>query len=273
MTDHLLRSYAPIPTAGWQQIDDEAKSRLTSRLAARRIVDWAGPRGWKHSATNLGRTNPLETTPPGTKSETAIARQRRVLPLSEFRVSFTVDWSALQDAERGATDVDYSDLDRATYDAALIENRAIFHGWPDAGITGLTECSAHSSVTLAQDVSAYPHVVAKAIDVLRQAGVEGPYSLAIGPEGYTRIAETTESGGYPLQQHLSSILGGDIVWAPGLDGALVVSKRGGDFVLDVGQDFSIGYSRHDAESVTLYLEESFSFHVNERDAVVVLAAA
>ncbi len=128
-------------------------------------------------------------------------------------------------------------------------------------------------MTLAQDVSAYPHVVAKAIDVLRQAGVEGPYSLAIGPEGYTRIAETTESGGYPLQQHLSSILGGDIVWAPGLDGALVVSKRGGDFVLDVGQDFSIGYSRHDAESVTLYLEESFSFHVNERDAVVVLAAA
>ena len=102
MTDHLLRAYAPIPTAGWQQIDDEAKSRLTPRLAARRMVDWSGPHGWTHSATNLGRTAPLETTPPGTKSETVIARQRRVLPLSEFRVSFTVECSGLQDAERGA---------------------------------------------------------------------------------------------------------------------------------------------------------------------------
>lgn len=94
--------------------------------------------------------------------------------------------------------------------------------------------------------------------------------MAIGSEGYTHILETTEHGGYPLQEHLSKILGGDVVWAPGLDGALVVSKRGGDFIFDVGQDFSIGYTRHDAELVTLYLEESFSFRVTEPDAAVVL---
>jgi len=181
-----------------------------------------------------------------------------------------VECSGLQDAERGATDVDYGDLDRAAYDAALIENRAIFHGWPEAGITGITESSAHPSMTLGQDLNAYPLVIAKATDVLRQAGIEGPYALAIGPHGYTRIVETIEHGGYLLQQHLSKILGGDIVWAPGLDGALVVSTRGDDFVLDVGQDFSVGYARHDAELVTLYLEESFSFRVNEPDAAVVL---
>lgn len=60
------------------------------------------------------------------------------------------------------------------------------------------------------------------------------------------------------------------MWAPGLDGALVMSKRGGDFVLDVGQDLSIGYVRHDAELVTLYLEESFSFRVTEPDAAIAL---
>jgi uncharacterized linocin/CFP29 family protein len=270
MTDHLLRQYAPIPTTGWQQIENEAKSRLTPRLAARRLVDWSGPHGWTHSATNLGRTASLETVPPGTKSETVVARQRRVLALSEFRVSFTVECSALQDAERGATDVDYADLDRAAHEAALIENRAVFHGWPDAGITGIVESSTHPSLTLKQDVKTYPHAIAQATDILRQAGIEGPFALAIGSEGYTRIVETTEHGGYPLQEHLSKILGGDVVWAPGLDGALVVSKRGGDFILDVGQDFSIGYTRHDAELVTLYLEESFSFRVTEPDAAVVL---
>jgi uncharacterized linocin/CFP29 family protein len=270
MTDHLLRKYAPIPDTGWKQIDEEAKDRLTARLAARRLVDWSGPHGWAHSATNLGRTAALDGAPPGTKSETMVARRRRVLALSEFRVGFTVECSGLQDAERGATDVDYADLDRATHDAALIENRAVFHGWPEAGITGIVESSAHPSLTLGQDANAYPHAIAEATNVLRQAGIEGPYALAIGPEGYTRIAQTAENGGYPLREHLSKILGGEIVWAPGLDGALVVSKRGGDFVLDVGQDFSIGYTRHDAEVVTLYLEESFSFRVTEPDAAVVL---
>jgi uncharacterized linocin/CFP29 family protein len=105
-TDHLLRNYAPIPATGWQQIDDEAKDRLTARLAARRLVDWSGPHGWAHSATNLGRTASLDSTPPGIKSETVVARQRRVLALTELRVSFTVDCSGLQDAERGATDIE-----------------------------------------------------------------------------------------------------------------------------------------------------------------------
>ncbi|PZS39184.1 MAG: bacteriocin [Pseudonocardiales bacterium] len=269
MTDHLLRKYAPIPATAWQQIDDEAKDRLTSRLAARRVVDWSGPHGWAHSATNLGRTAPLENAPPGTKSETVLARRRRVLALSEIRVSFTVDCSGLQDAERGATDVGYADLDRATYDAALIENRAVFHGWPEAGIVGIVESSSHPSLTLGHDANTYPRSIAEATNLLRQAGIEGPYTLAVGPEGYTRIAQATEHG-YPLREHLTKILGGDLVWAPGLDGALVVSKRGGDFVLDVGQDFSIGYLRHDTESVTLYLEESFSFRVTEPDAAVVL---
>ncbi|MGH4013847.1 MAG: family 1 encapsulin nanocompartment shell protein [Pseudonocardiaceae bacterium] len=185
-------------------------------------------------------------------------------------MSFTVECSGLQDVERGAADVDYADLDRAAHDAALIENRAVFHGWPEAGIAGIVASSAHPTLTLGENADGYPHAVAQAADMLRQAGIEGPYALAIGPQGYTRIAETTEHGGYPLQEHLSRILGGDVVWAPGLDGALVLSKRGGDFVLDVGQDFSIGYTRHDAELVTLYLEESFSFRVTEPDAAVVL---
>ena len=73
----------------------------------------------------------------------------------------------------------------------------MFHGWADAGISGLTESSAHPTLAWGQDVEAYPHAVAKATDVLRQAGIEGPYLLAIGPEGYTRIVQTTERGAIP----------------------------------------------------------------------------
>ncbi|MGB9278741.1 MAG: family 1 encapsulin nanocompartment shell protein [Pseudonocardiaceae bacterium] len=69
MTDHLLRKYAPIPATGWQQIDAEAKERVTGRLAARRPVDWSGPHGWAHSATNLGRTTSLAAAPLGRKRQ------------------------------------------------------------------------------------------------------------------------------------------------------------------------------------------------------------
>ena len=272
MMDHLLRNYAPIPAAAWRQIDDEAKSRLTPRLAARRLVDWSGPHGWGYSAVNLGRIASVGTTPPGTKTDMVVAQQRRVLALSEFKVSFSVEVSGLEDAERGAVDVDYADLDRAACDAALIENRAIFHGWPDAGITGIVEASVHPAVTVGK-IDDYPQAIAQATDTLRQAGIQGPYCLAINPQEYTNILASTEHGGYPLAEHLSRILGGDLVRAPGLDGALVVSKRGGDFLLDVGQDFAIGYTSHNAEQVTLYLEESFSFRVTEPQAAVVLTLA
>jgi uncharacterized linocin/CFP29 family protein len=55
-----------------------------------------------------------------------------------------------------------------------------------------------------------------------------------------------------------------------VQGGVVLSLRGGDFVLESGQDLSIGYSSHDADVVRLYIEESFSFRVLEPDAAVAL---
>jgi uncharacterized linocin/CFP29 family protein len=72
---------------------------------------------------------------------------------------------------------------------------------------------------------------------------------------------------------LRKIVGGPVVWAPGVRGAVVLSQRGGDFVLEVGEDLSIGYQSHDAEAVQLYLLESFTFRVLTSDAAVALTRA
>ena len=88
---------------------------------------------------------------------------------------------------------------------------------------------------------------------------------------YRRALETTEHGGYLARSTTCSrIIDGPLVWAPGLDGGVLVSLRGGDFVFDSGQDLSIGYDSHDAERVRLYLEESFSFQAVTPDAAVAL---
>ena len=59
---------------------------------------------------------------------------------------------------------------------------------------------------------------------------------------------------------------------PGVDGAVVLSLRGGDFFFASGQDLSVGYERSDESYVHLYLEESFSFRVATAEAAVVLPA-
>ena len=151
------------------------------------------------------------------------------------------------------------------------ENAAVFHGWKDAGIVGIAEASEHDPVALGEDCERYPRHVAKAVEALLAAGIDGPYGLALGPEPYTRVLETSEHGGYPLLEHLRQIAGGPLVWAPGVNGAVVVSLRGGDFLFESGEDISIGYDRHDGEAVHLYLEESFSFRVVTPEAAVPLA--
>ncbi len=265
MMDHLLRELAPIPDAAWAQIEQEAKRRLVTQLAGRKLVDFSGPHGWEYSATNVGRAGAI-TGP----SQGVSAVQRRVLPLVELVAEFRVSRIELEDAERGAQDLDLEELDEAVRQIALGENVTVFHGYPAAGMRGITECSAHEPIPFEDDMEQYPKVVARATDVLRRAGIEGPYGLAISPEIYTGIVETTEHGGHLLLDHLRQILDGPLVWAPGVQGGVVISLRGGDFMLDCGEDLSIGYRAHDTDVVRLYLEESFSFRVIEPDAAVAL---
>lgn len=105
---------------------------------------------------------------------------------------------------------------------------------------------------------------------LLRSGIAGPYALALGGEQYQLVVETAEHGGYPLLEHLRKILEGPIVWAPGVQGAIVVSTRGGDVLFESGQDLSLGYDGHDGDVVRLYLQESFSFRVATPEAAVVL---
>jgi uncharacterized linocin/CFP29 family protein len=267
--NHLLRSLAPISDAGWAEIDDEARERLTAALAARKLVDFAGPRGWGHSASRLGRTKALDASPidGGVR-----AAQRRVLPLVELRRDFELSREELRDGDRGAPDVDLESLDVAAQEIARAENVAVFHGFEEAGIVGITEASPHPPIPLADDADDYPGQVAKAVELMLRAGVGGPYGVALGPGCYTAVIEATEHGGYLVFDHLGKILGGPIIWAPGVNGAVVLSVRGGDFLFDSGQDLSVGYESHDADAVRLYLEESFSFRVATAEAAVALTA-
>lgn len=264
----LLRGLAPVSDQAWEQIDAEAKQTLELMLAARKLVDFTGPLGWEASAISLGRTERLDVEP----EPNVQARLRKVQPLVELRVPFELSRDELESLGRGAKDPDLDAVRHAARSAATAEDRAVFHGYAPGGIAGIAEASPHASLTIGDDYASYPALVAAAIDVLHGAGVHGPYAVALGPRCYAGLTKTTQ-GGFPVLDHVRRLVEGPIVWAPALDGAVVLSMRGGDFELVVGQDFSIGYLDHTAASVRLYLQQSFTFRVLSPEAGVALAYA
>ena len=265
---HLLRGHAPITDEGWKLIDEEARERLQPGLATRRLVDFSGPHGWEYSATNLGRVERADVS----ELKGVEANRRIVLALIELRSRFTVAREELRAGDRGSEDVDFASLDDAAQRIVDAENTAVFHSWTKAGIEGITAATPHKPIVRAKSFEDYTGCVARAVELLLRSGIEGPYGLALGREDYTRVVETAEHGGYPLLDHLRNIIKGPIVWAPGVKGAVVLSMRGGDFAFDSGEDLSVGYESHDAESVSLYIEESFSFRVLTPEAAVAITA-
>jgi uncharacterized linocin/CFP29 family protein len=263
--DNLHRELAPVSEAAWAQIGEEAERTLKRHLAGRRVVDVHGPDGYGLSAVSTGHVHDIDAPGDGVQ-----ARQRRALALVELRVPFVLDRQQIDDVERGSEDSDWQPVKDAARQIAFTEDRAIFDGYPAAGIEGIRPGASNPPLTLPADVREYPAAIAKALGQLREAGVEGPYAVLLSAEAYIAVSETSDHG-YPVIEHIKRLLSGDIVWAPAISGAAVLSTRGGDFSLHLGQDVSIGYLSHTVTEVHLYLQETLTFQMLTAEAAVGLS--
>jgi uncharacterized linocin/CFP29 family protein len=263
--NRLRRAAAPISERAWEAIDDEAQRTLRHFLAARRVVDFEGPRGWDHATETLGGVDEL---PP--LRDAVTTRLRRVLPLMELRTEFEISREVLDAIDSGLRDPDLSTVRDAAREVALAEDEAVFNGYKAAGIAGIKSDTPHQPLEITESYQEYPRSVAQAVGRLHDEGIAGPYAIALGPRCYTGVIETTERGGFPVLEHIRMIVGGPIVSALAVDGAVVLSRRGGDFTLTSGGDFAIGYVTHDDRSVRLFLEESMTFRNSGPEAAVAL---
>jgi uncharacterized linocin/CFP29 family protein len=265
--NNLHRELAPISDAAWADIETEARRTFEQNVAARRVVDLAGPDGPGLASVNTGHLSDVDAPADG-----VIAKLRTAQPLVQLRVPFTVNRQDVDDVERGAQDPDWQLVKDAAKKIAFAEDRAILEGYAAAGITGIRESSSNPALTLPAEARDYPTAVSQAVSALRLAGVGGPFSLLLSADAYTMVSETSDHG-YPIREHLARVIDGEIIWAPAIDGALLISARGGDFQLRLGQDLSIGYLSHDADSVQLYFQESLTSLVYTAEASVSLAVA
>jgi uncharacterized linocin/CFP29 family protein len=260
--DIFKRELAPITEAAWEQIETEAKNTLHANLSARKFVDVKGPFGLSYPAHTTGKLSVPK------KQDKAAVRYgvHQVMPLTESRISFELDVWELDNANRGASDIELTPLREAARAIAKFEENAIYGGFSEANLKGITGSVEFPVIKLSSDKSALLESVSKGITVLREASIEGPYALVASPAIWK--AFTSYSNGYPLNKHLEKILGGEIIYSPFIDDAYLVSLRGGDMDLILGSDFSIGYESHDSEKVKLFISESFTFMIYEPQVFV-----
>jgi uncharacterized linocin/CFP29 family protein len=265
MTNNLYRNLAPVTDVAWTEIELEATRTFKRHIAGRRVVDVSDPGGPVTAAVSTGRLVDVEAP-----SDGVVAHLRESKPLVRLRVPFTLSRAEIDNVERGAQDSDWDPVKEAAKKLAFIEDRAIFEGYAAASIEGIRNASSNKPLTLPADPREIPDVVSQAITELRLAGVEGPYSVLLSADVYTKVSETTEHG-YPILEHIDRLVPGDIIWAPAIEGAFVLTTRGGDFDLQLGTDVSIGYTSHNADTVQLYLQETLTFLCYTGEASVALS--
>lgn len=264
--NNLYRDLAPITEAAWEEIELEATRTFKRHIAGRRVVDVSEPGGPVAAAISTGRLANVASPTDGVE-----AHLRESKPLVRLRVPFTLSRYEIDNVERGANDSDWDPVKVAAKKLAFVEDRAIFEGYAAASIEGIRSASSNKTLTLPADPSEIPDVITQAISELRLAGVDGPYSVLLSADVYTKVSETTQHG-YPILEHIDRLVPGDIIWAPAIDGAFVLTTRGGDFDLQLGTDVTIGYTSHDAETVQLYLQETLTFLCYTAEASVPLSS-
>ena len=263
--NNLHRELAPVSEKAWAQVEEEASRTLKRHLAARRVVDVPGPKGIELCAVGTGHLRQIQAPGEGIQ-----AAQREAKALVELRVPFELTREAIDDVERGATDSNWGPVKDAARKIAFAEERAIFDGYAAAGIQGVRQGCSNPKVALPSNVKGYSAAVALAVSELRLAGVNGPYALVLGAAAYTAASGGSDDG-YPVLRHIQRLIDGEIIWAPAIEGGFVMTTRGGDFELDIGQDISIGYASHSKTTVELYLQETFTFRLLTSEAAVELA--
>ncbi|WP_320202088.1 family 1 encapsulin nanocompartment shell protein [Agrobacterium sp. rho-13.3] len=244
--NNLHRELAPISAAAWTQIEEEASRTLKRYLAARKLVDLIGPKGFDLSAVGTGHTNDVPPLREGLK-----VVRREIAPVIELRVPFMLTRRAIDDVERGANDSYWQPLKDAAKTMAFAEDHVVFEGYEAAGIRQVT---SNELLTLPGDIQTHPEIVERAVNALRLAGVNGPYALLLGADPYTALTGGSDDG-YPILKHIQKLIDKEVVWSPAVAGGVVVS---------------IGYLSHDADGVELYLQETLPYRVQTSGASVVL---
>jgi uncharacterized linocin/CFP29 family protein len=251
--DYLRRRFAPLSESAWKALDEAIVQTARHEMAARHLGQVEGPKGWEHVGARVGTMRPCRTP----ESKAAVCVPEVVL-LAELRVEFSVPWSAIEAFERGAPTLDARPAEVAAREIALAEDVLLFYGEP-IGSGFLT--SKESPRVQIGDWSRPGQLLSDLLDavqLLDTSGIPGPYEAVLPTGRYYAYAKAVSEGGYPTERHLRTLLRGVHRSSVMREAGVVYSTRGGDAVITVGGDLSVGYREHDRDAVHLMCVETLA---------------
>lgn len=264
--DTLRRDAAPLSDRVWKEIDDAVGKAARHVLTARRVATFDGPHGWDQLvASRLGTMTPCQTR----EGKATVCRPEVVL-LAEVRAEFSIPWTAIEVFERGATRLDTKHAEDAAREVALGEDRLALYGEPMGG--GFLT-SPDSPRVRSGDWKAPGRMIGdvlKAVETLDTRGFAGPYELVLSPVRYFEYLQAEGDHGYPAARQLREVVAAVHRSLVVHDVGAVFSVRGGDFMLSVGGDLSVGYRLHDRDAVHLFCVETLGAQVVTPEAVCLL---
>lgn len=265
MLDYLRRSYAPLSDLVWKALDEAVVQSARHAMTARRIATFDGPHGFEHLGARIGTMRPCAM--PETKAAVCVPD---VVILAELRADFSLPWSAIEVFDRGAPALDTSAAEAAAREVSLAEDVLLFYGEPTG--TGFL-ASRRSPRVSAGNWSERGRLLAdvlKAVEMLDNAGIPGPYEAVLRPEHYYAYLRAVDDGGYPASRHLERVLRAVHRSAVIREVGAVFATRGGDFVVTVGGDLAVGYRQHDRDAINLACIETVAAQTLTPEAVCLL---
>ncbi len=261
MMDFLKQELAPLTEAAWKEIQEEARDVLSVHLTGRKLVDVSSPKGLDYVAKPMGRLHIISDKANQNLNKICYG-VHEVKPLIEIRLPFELDIWEMDNVERGAEDIELEPLNTACRQIAEFENHVIVNGLKQPVIKGLTGYS--KPVKLKKDIPELMKALNLARQDIRENGIEGPFVLAIHPDHWSQLSALAVP--YPLTRLVKDTVD-DVIETRAVSDAIVISRRGNDTELTLGQDIAIGYQAHTSKSVELFLTESFTFHIYEPEAI------
>ncbi|MFW5808742.1 MAG: family 1 encapsulin nanocompartment shell protein [Spirochaetota bacterium] len=260
--DIFRRNLAPVSSAAWDEINSVARETLIANLSARRFVDISGPHGLGYASVNIGRLSASETH---AKSGVSYG-VHTVMPLVEARAMFTLGQWELDNIERGARDIELDALIEASRKIAAFEEDVVYNGFPKSSVEGLNQAASESTVPVKLNPDSIIDAISEAQGRLILEGIEGPAILVVNPELWKVLARAVPGG--TLRSLVEKQIEGRVIYSGAVNGGMLVSARGGDTELSIGQDIAIGYHSHTNEEITFFMTESFTFRVIAPEAII-----
>jgi len=262
--DILKKNIAPITDAAWSEIETQTKRMVKEYRTGRKLADVNGPRGIELGAISTGRLK----VPSNQSKEGVRVGIREVVPLVEVRKPFSLDLWELDNASRHADDVDLGPLEKAATQMAAFEDQCLYYGFDNHIAPGLVNAVSQAPQKVKLNVNDFMKTLAGQITGLQKDGVQGPYALVLPDKVWeTLVADST---GYPFHTLVTEVTRGTVLTHHTNKDVFLVSERGGDIELHLGQDLALGYDAHDKKKVHLFFTESFTYQIHSPEAVRVL---